>query len=333
MCLRTYGTPLSYTTLAQREKNIIKGRFAPSPSGRMHLGNVFAALLSWLAAKSRNGAWLLRIEDLDTQRCKRDYALQIEDDLAWLGLEWDEGGTDGKGQAGPYCQSLRSDIYQEYFSRLRSLGHTYPCTCKRADILATQAPHESDGRVAYKGTCRPAEMPPFPSDHTLQHATRLYVPDEDIRFNDLVFGLQSINLSRQCGDFILRRADGAWAYQLAVVVDDALMGVNQVVRGCDLLLSAAQQIYLFTLLGFAPPQYGHVPLLCNGAGQRLSKRDSAMDMGQLRRRLSPGQIIGALACAAGLQPTPDACSADSLIQAFVPDKIRKTHEIIIQEPL
>lgn len=297
----------------------------------MHLGNVYAALLSWLAARSEGGTWLLRIEDLDPQRSKLDYALRIEDDLAWLGLNWDEGGTDGLGASGPYCQSQRADIYQEHFDRLRQAGLTYPCTCKRADILATQAPHEADGRVAYKGTCRPAPAPPFHADHRLDSATRLYVPDQDIAFTDLVFGPQSMNLNGQCGDFILRRADGAWAYQLAVVADDALMGVTQVVRGCDLLLSAAQQIYLFSLFGYAPPQYGHVPLLTNTGGQRLSKRDKALDMGALRQKYTPEQILGSLAFEAGLQPTPDAISALDLIPLFSFTKIPNTPAITIRQ--
>ena len=214
----------------------------------MHLGNVFTAVLSWLAAKSTGGRWVLRIEDLDPQRSRLEHARQIEDDLRWLGLEWDEGGLDGAGTSGPYLQSLRGDIYEAFLDKLRQTGYTYPCFCTRADIMATQAPHQSDGRVVYAGTCRPSS---FPSGCVPQrpHATRIYVPDEEIVYSDVVFGPQSVNLAWECGDFILRRADGAWAYQLAVVVDDALMGVRQVVRGADLLLSAAQQIYLYRMLG------------------------------------------------------------------------------------
>lgn len=286
----------------------VKGRFAPSPSGRMHLGNVYAALMSWLSAKRQGGTWLLRIEDLDPQRSKRQYAEWIEDDLHWLGLDWDEGGLEGKGLAGPYCQSLRSDIYAHYLQQLQEDGLTYPCYCTRADIMATQAPHESDGRVVYAGTCR--NVPPRPDASA---AIRLQVPDRDIVFTDQTFGTQCINLAHHCGDFILRRKDGAWAYQLAVVVDDALMGVNEVVRGEDLLLSTPQQIYLQELLGFNTPTYRHIPLLKNEAGQRLSKRDRSEDMGVLRQQHSAAELLGLLALRTGLITEYQPITAQELL--------------------
>lgn len=293
-----------------------KGRFAPSPSGRMHLGNVFAALLSWLSVKSKGGKWLLRIEDLDPQRCKREYALQLEDDLQWLGLTWDEGGTmEG------CMQSLRSDIYEAYLDKLKQMHLTYPCHCTRADIMATQAPHESDGRIVYKGTCRPKKLTiPLSYENA---ATRLCVPDETIPFTDGLYGPQEINLSEHCGDFILRRKDGAWAYQLAVVVDDALMGVTEVVRGNDLLLSVPQQIYLYRLLGFTPPRFIHHPLLCNVNGQRLSKRDKSLDLGVLRQKYSPNELIGMLAYHAGIISHNEAVSPTDLIKEFSWEKIQK----------
>ena len=228
----------------------------------MHLGNVFCALLSWLSAKSKGGEWVLRIEDLDPQRSKRDYALQLMDDLQWLGLPWD-------GE--PVWQSQRGDIYEEYLQRLTNMGLTYPCYCTRADIMATQAPHETDGRVVYKGTCRPSARSPLtpqtvplrqgdeersdgggglqPAHRSpLAATTRLIVPDCTIPFTDGHYGKHDINLAEHCGDYIIRRKDGAWAYQLAVVVDDALMGVTEIVRGRDLLLSSPQQIHLRNLL-------------------------------------------------------------------------------------
>ena len=294
------------------------GRFATSPTGRMHLGNIFAALVSWLSVRSQGGKWILRVEDLDPQRSRMEYARQIEDDLAWLGLEWDEGGVDSVGDHGPYCQSLRGDIYEEVLQRLESTGLTYPCYCTRADIMATQAPHESDGRVVYSGRCRPESlggvMPPDGSKTA--RATRLYVPDREIRFTDVVYGEQSVNLASHCGDFVLRRADGAWAYQLAVVVDDAMMGVTEVVRGSDLLLSSAQQIYLYELLGKEPPRFAHVPLLCNEEGRRLSKRDSSLSMEQLRAAYSPEEIIGRLAALGGLIPEYTPITALSLAKHF-----------------
>lgn len=293
------------------------GRYAPSPTGRMHLGNLFTALLSWLSVRSRGGRWVLRIEDLDPQRSKDEYARLIEDDLDWLGLNYDEGGMDDRGPNGPYRQSLRGEIYAEYLQRLQATGYTYPCTCTRADIMATQAPHQSDGRVIYSGRCRPPQLPCLSDAPAgVKHSTRLFVPDEEIRFTDTVYGAQSVNLTRECGDFILRRADGAWAYQLAVVVDDALMGINEVVRGSDLLLSTAQQVYLYRLLGLPVPVYAHVPLICNSEGRRLSKRDMSLNMAQLRERFTAREIIGQLAHLAGLIPEPTPCLASELINLF-----------------
>lgn len=301
-----------------------KGRFAPSPSGRMHLGNIYAAMLSWLSVKSRNGVWVLRIEDIDPQRCRLEYAKQLEDDLHWLGLDWDEGGTECIGNNGPYMQSERGSLYEKYLSVLNDKGLTYLCDCSRADILATQAPHESDGRVVYKGTCRPLRLTEAAiSSHLLtdinpktEGALRLYVPDEEILFEDGHYGSLSVNVAKQCGDFIVRRKDKAWAYQLAVVVDDALMGISEVVRGRDLLLSVPQQIYLYRLLGFSPPKFIHHPLLCNEYGQRLSKREKSLDMGVLRVKYSSREIIGMLAYYAGLQSFPDPVSVNGLISVF-----------------
>ena len=253
-------------------RSSVCGRFAPSPTGRMHLGNVFSALLSWLSARAQGGTWLLRIEDIDPQRSRHEYADMLMDDLQWLGLEWD-------GE--PCWQSQRGDIYARYLQQLTDAGLIYPCYCTRADILATQAPHESDGRVVYKGTCR--NLPP--GSRTGPAALRMKVPEEGrgiVTFTDGHYGTHTVDLTTQCGDFIVRRKDGAWAYQLAVVVDDALMGINEVVRGRDLLLSSPQQIYLAQQLGFTPPRFTHLPLLCNTAGQRLSKRDKSLDMGPTR---------------------------------------------------
>lgn len=306
----------------------------------MHLGNVYAALLSWLSVKKKGGSWVLRIEDLDPQRCKLDYALQLEDDLRWLGLDWDEGGTENRGSCGPYLQSQRSEIYEDFLERLRKTGLTYPCTCTRADIMATQAPHESDGRIVYKGTCRPANIPviasnavrasvPDGSPSGLSAATRLYVPDKAITFTDGHYGAQSVNLATHCGDFILRRKDGAWAYQLAVVVDDALMGITEVVRGRDLLLSASQQLYLYDILSLNAPQFIHFPLLCNEAGQRLSKRDKSLDMGELRQTYTPEQIIGRIAYFAGQTDRIEPMNTQELLKLFEWDKV-PVQDIVIE---
>ena len=300
-----------------------RGRFAPSPTGRMHLGNVFCALLSWLSAKSKGGEWVLRIEDLDPQRSKRDYALLLMDDLQWLGLPWD-------GE--PVWQSQRGDIYEEYLQHLTNMGLTYPCYCTRADIMATQAPHETDGRVVYKGTCRPSAPSPLTphrspltvSRSPLTATTRLIVPDCTIPFTDGHYGKHDINLAEHCGDYIIRRKDGAWAYQLAVVVDDALMGVTEIVRGRDLLLSSPQQIHLRELLFPSPltVDFFHHPLLCNSEGQRLCKRDKSMDLGYLRGTgITPHEIIGKLAYLAGLTDTTTPITPSELLPLFSWDKV------------
>lgn len=302
----------------------------------MHLGNVFAALLSWLSARSKGGEWLLRIEDLDPQRSKTEYARLIEDDLQWLGLFWDEGGLDGRGDSGPYMQSMRGAVYERVYSALRERGLLYDCFCTRADIMATQAPHESDGRTVYKGTCRPAGPPPWaamssPALTARKPATRIYVPDADISFADRVYGPQMVNLSTHCGDFIVRRSDGAWAYQLAVVADDALMGVTEVVRGCDLLLSTAQQLYLYDLMGWEAPAYAHVPLLSNETGQRLSKRDRSLSMEEIRKTCSPSEVIGRLAALAGIIPRPEPCSPEDLAYIFDWDMIEPKKSIVMHQ--
>ncbi len=300
----------------ERGADSVIGRFAPSPTGRMHLGNIYTALLSWLSAKSKGGRWLLRIEDLDPQRSRHEYAMQLMDDLHWLGLEWD-------GE--PLWQSERTDVYSKHFSMLEQQKLVYPCYCSRADILgAAGAPHESDGRVVYPGTCRRlfeeqaesavrTDEAPTRRDNGRHPAWRLIVPNETIVFADGHCGEQSYNLARQCGDFVVRRSDGVFAYQLAVVVDDALSGVTEVVRGEDLLLSTAQQIYLYRLFGYKVPHFCHLPLLRNAAGQRLSKRDKAQDMSYLRTHYTAEQIVGMVAYKAGLTQTEAPINLQELL--------------------
>lgn len=297
----------------------------------MHLGNIFAALMSWLSVKARGGRWILRIEDLDPQRSKESWARLIEDDLLWLGLRPDEGGCDASGPSVPYRQSLRSPLYEEILTRLRDTGLTYPCRCTRGEILSTQAPHESDGRIVYPGTCRPRPDGSLSPEVDLSRpvrATRLIVPDETITFTDRLYGPQSVNLASHCGDFVLRRADGAWAYQLAVVADDAAMGVTEIVRGSDLLLSSAQQIYLYRLLGLEPPEFAHVPLLCNAEGQRLSKRDRSLNMEELRARHTPEEIIGFLAYIAGQIPEPVPLTPAELLEIYDHSKIPASEKLL-----
>ena len=272
----------------------------------MHLGNVFCALLSWLSAKSQGGEWRLRIEDLDPGRSRRDYAMLLMDDLQWLGLPWD-------GEV--VWQSKRSDIYEHFLHQLKDAGLTYPCFCTRADIMATQAPHETDGRVVYAGTCRGKILDEMGKNTPA--ATRLMVPDEVISFCDGHYGEQQVNLAKHCGDYILQRKDGAWAYQLAVVIDDALMGITEVVRGRDLLLSTPQQLHLYRTLGFHEPRFFHHPLLVNESGQRLCKRDKSLDLSVLRsKHKNPDEIVGFLAYLAGILPEPTPALPQDLLPLF-----------------
>lgn len=294
---------------------LTKGRFAPSPTGRMHLGNVFSALLSWLSAKSKGGKWLLRIEDIDPQRSKQQYADQIMRDLEWLGLTWDEG---------PYYQSDRGEIYEEYLERLRRQNLLYLSYRTRAERLAVSAPQSSLPASPCREGAQPKESfslhygtPPLKGEGVRGlGALTLRVGDEIVTYEDAHYGTQTIDIKKDIGDFIVRRRDGAWAYQLAVVVDDALMGVTEVVRGRDLLQSAGQQIYLSELLGFPRMNYAHLPLLCNEAAQRLSKRDKSMDIGLLKQCFTAEEIIGRLAFFAHLIDENAPCKPTDLLPMF-----------------
>lgn len=303
-----------------------RGRFAPSPSGRMHAGNLLTALISWLSVRKAGGSWILRIEDLDPQRSKAEYARLIEDDLHWLGLDWDEGGYDRSNGEISYRQSERNIFYETALEQLITTGRVYGCCCTRSDLRRLDAPHASDGRIVYSRRCKPAVMPchePIAKNQSL----RLWVGDEVIEFTDNLYGRQRVMLERECGDFVLRRGDGAWSYQLAVVVDDALMEINEVVRGSDLLESAAQQTYIYRLLGYEPPQWLHIPLLCNESGQRLSKRDGAADMEAMRNHMTAREIIGWLGHLAGLIPQPIPCTAEELIAEFDVNRLPAVHSI------
>ena len=350
---------------------MVKGRFAPSPSGRMHLGNVLCCLLAWLSAKQQGGSVLLRIEDLDTARCPRRYAEQLMDDLLWLGLPWDEGpgksgivshgldGTDSPDKdgadkpedtgrvdsavrvdsadkdgavrvdragrtegGGSYYQSERTALYQSALERLDALGLVYPCFCTRAELHAASAPHREDGQPVYPGTCRRlTREQAVERARVRKPALRLKAPDEDWSFPDGHMGEYRENLARECGDFLLRRSDGLFAYQLAVVVDDAAMGVTEVVRGADLLSSTPRQLYLYHLLESDAPVFRHFPLLLSSDGQRLSKRNRSLGLAELRETLPPEEILGRLAYLAGFCPTPRPASASELLAVFDWEKV------------
>lgn len=282
------------------------GRFAPTPSGRMHLGNVFAALIAWASVRSRGGEMVLRMEDLDTQRTSLEYASQLRGDLAWLGLDYDR-------ETPP--QSQRSQVYDRYFDRLKELGLLYPCYCTRSQLHSVNAPHLSDGTYVYPGTCRDLSEE-MRAAMNRPPAWRVRVPDRQWEFCDLVQGEYRLNLATDCGDMVVRRADGVYVYQLAVTVDDGEAGVTEVVRGMDLLSSAPRQMYLQELFGFPHPAYGHVPMLLAPDGRRLSKRDRDLDLGQLQKWVSAQEVIGTLAYSAGLIEQNTAISAKELAAEF-----------------
>ena len=289
------------------------GRFAPTPSGRMHLGNVFAALLGWLSVKSRGGSFVLRMEDLDTQRTSDGFAEILRQDLRWLGLTWDLETE---------AQSKRAAVYDRYFEMLESQGLLYPCYCTRSQLHSVNAPHLSDGTYVYPGTCRNLNAQERAAFDRAP-AWRVKVPDKIWTVEDFVQGTYRENLATHCGDFVVRRADGVYVYQLAVTVDDGEAGVTEVVRGMDLLSSAPRQMYLQSLLGFSHPQYAHVPMLMAPDGRRLSKRDKDMDLGFLQQHLKPEQLVGILGHACGLLPKPVAISPQELAASFSWEKVRK----------
>lgn len=298
----------------------VKGRFAPSPTGRMHAGNIFAALVTWLVVKSRGGSVVLRIEDLDAERSKPCFIDAVQRDFEMLGLLWDEG---------PYFQHDRADAYQEAFDVLQRAGLTYPCYCTRADLHAASAPHRGEKPV-YPGTCRGLG----PSERASREAAgrraaiRLAVPNMDVELADALQGPYRQNLETECGDFLIRRSDGAFAYQLAVVVDDAAQGITTVVRGVDLLCSTPQQMHLQSLLGYPHPDYAHVPLIVAEEGRRLSKRDHDAALDALLARFgTPEGIIGHIAGTTGLAPSCDPLSPEELLRCFSLDGLRDKIQI------
>lgn len=292
---------------------MIVGRLAPSPTGRMHAGNVFASLMAWLVAKSQGGRIVLRIEDLDAGRSRAEYADALQRDFERLGLVWDDG---------PYFQHDRREAYHDAYQSLAARGIVYPCFCTRSDVHAASAPHRGQ-KVVYPGTCRrltESERETLGQGRT--PTRRLTVPDQTIAIHDLVQGPFRQNLQRECGDFLIRRADGTFAYQLAVVVDDAEQGVNSVVRGVDLLCSTPQQVHLQTLLSLPHPVYAHVPLFVVDDGRRLAKRDgdAALDV-LLARFGTPEAVIGHIANLAGLAPTNDPTTPEKLLREFDPSNL------------
>jgi glutamyl-tRNA synthetase len=294
-----------------------RGRYAPSPTGAIHLGNASTALVAWLAARSRGGAFVMRMEDLDRPRVRPGAAERILADLEWLGLDWDEG-PDRAGPHAPYEQSKRQPLYETAFATLRERDCVYRCFCSRRDVAgAASAPQTPGDEVHYPGTCRgldPAEI----AEKIARGARpcwRFRVDgNADTAFLDLAFGRQE---SAAIGDFVVWRADSTPAYQLAVVVDDAAMAIDEVVRGRDLLASTARQILLYRALDLASPAFGHVPLLMGPDGIRLSKRHEGVTLAELRDAgVSAERIVGFLASELGICPDPRPLRPASLVGGF-----------------
>ena len=297
----------------------IRGRYAPSPTGDLHLGNLRTALLAWLFARCAGGQFVMRIEDLDLPRVRPGATQRMLDDLRWFGLDWDEG-PDVAGPYAPYVQSERQEIYVFHLQRLVDAGLVYPCYCTRAEIArVASAPHGEEG-PRYPGTCRhlTARKRRQYKASNRRPSLRFRVDDErTVSFTDLLAGPREQHVQGTVGDFILCRSDGIFAYQFAVVVDDALMRINQVVRGADLLSSTARQILLYEALGFSVPTFAHVPLVLDEQGRRLSKREQSAGMEPLRAAgVSAVQVLGRLAADCGLVDRGEDISANGLVHRY-----------------
>lgn len=299
------------------EKQVV-GRFAPSPSGYMHMGNLLAMLLAWLDVRAQNGRLIFRMEDLDPARSKQEYINALAEDLRWLGLDWDEGFPDPA-----YAQSQRAAIYEDAFRTLEEKGLVYPCWCTRAQRLAAaSAPHP--GEEVFDPGCPCVRLTEVQKRELFasgrRPAWKIRAPDKPITVQDGHYGAYTQNPAREMGDVILRRADGVFAYQLAVAVDDMLMGVNRVVRGRDLLSSAPLQAWLTETLGGTPPEYCHTPLLTSGTG-KLSKRLGSLSTQAFRQNRTPESLTGELAFLCGLLPQAEPITPRELLPLFSWNKI------------
>lgn len=304
----------------------LRGRYAPSPTGYLHVGNLRTALLAWLFARSAGGAFVLRLEDLDQPRVRAGAARRLLEDLRWLGLDWEEGPDTG-GPLGPYVQSQRQALYAWALGRLRARGLLYPCYCTRAELarIASAPQGAADAGTRYPGTCRRLSTR---QRRELEAAgrrpsLRFRAPRHPIAFADQVAGHVRESVAEAVGDFVVRRSDGVAAYQLAVVVDDALMGITQVVRGADLLTSTARQLALFDALGYPrPTQFAHVPLVVDSAGERLAKRDAAAGIAALRAAgVDAPTVVGRLAASCGLWPKLAPATPRAVLAAFEPSRL------------
>lgn len=314
-----------------RKKHMEKrGRFAPTPSGLLHIGNAFTALMAWLQMRKSGGRFVLRIEDIDTARSKPEYTRRIIEDLRWLGLDWDEG-PETDYPYGPYLQSERFSLYEEALGKLQTADRLYPCYCSRAELAAiVRAPHGQPGSGSvYPGICRNlSEAQRNEKSQRKNPSLRLIVPKEELALQEGISGWQQ-RCTSEIGDFILKRADGYYSYQLAVVADDAAMHITDVLRGSDLLPSTYYQLILFHALGLTPPDYYHIPLLYAPDGKRFSKRNQSLTLASLRSAgVRPQTLLGCFAYLAGLLPRPEPVEAAALIPFFHTREMQEHHIIL-----
>ncbi len=301
--------------------NSPRGRLAPSPTGYLHLGNAWAFWVAWLAARAVGGECVLRFEDIDPARSWKEYADAIRKDLARLGLDWDYGPDAPGGKGDVFWQSRRSILYANALRFLEGRGLMYPCYCTRKELRdIAGAPHVDDAGAPYPGICRKlddAEKERLEAAGR-HHSLRLCcTEDSRWRFVDAVMGSQEMTLTDCGGDFVLIRSDGVYAYQLAVVVDDIAMGVPQVVRGNDILVSTPRQMYHYSLFGADPPQYAHLPLVTDNEGSRLAKRHASLTLGALREAgIRPQTVLGWLAKESGLRKEFAPVTAAAVAQDF-----------------
>jgi glutamyl-tRNA synthetase len=305
----------------------VRGRFAPSPTGGLHLGSALVALAAWLSVRSRGGALVWRVEDLDGPRVVPGAAEQQREEARWLGLDWDEGPDVG-GPFPPYRQSERSALYEDALRKLAEARRLFPCRRSRRDLLGlATAPHGHEGLPPYPAAYRPASLPPdwFSAHRAAPDpaaALRFRVDDGPVTFEDRVQGTITEDVAARVGDFVLKRRDGVYAYQLAVVVDDLAIGITEVIRGADLLDSTARQIQLIEALGGTLPAYAHLPLVVNAAGEKLSKRDGVSSVASLGAAgVAPEAVVGWLAWALGQQDTPAPVTPRALVAAFRWDRV------------
>lgn len=304
-----------------------RGRYAPSPTGTLHLGNLRTALLAWLFARADGGEFVLRVEDLDLPRMRTGATQRMLADLRWLGLDWDEGPDIG-GAVGPYAQSMRQALYEQAIARLRAQGRLYPCYCTRAELAQIASAPQGAESPRYPGRCRhlTAKERADREKAGRRPSLRFIAPETPIQFTDELHGAITESVAAAVGDFIVRRSDGIVSYQLAVVVDDALMGISQVVRGYDLLGSTARQLALYDALGYPRPTlYAHVPLVVDDAGERMAKRDASAGLDAVKAAgHEAAEVVGALAASCGAWPPGIPATPAMLLTRFEASAISRS---------